>query len=617
MTGIFLLDALGDAKGSYILEAQQLRSGETSQRRQGKRVRKLWLLAAVIALLALSVTACAVAYARIHMNLVQHNSVTEPQNSDAAHFPQSAAVDVLTACYPQVLPEGYHILSGAPSDYNSRNICYRNDAGDTISFSISTEHDYSDVALRPPVEEKSLEISGHTATLFTSGADAQLLIWQNEADGYCASLFTEDMQADLIAMADSVAPGEALPLSFLYHRGQPWGIWYPQQLPEGYRCTDVSPVNAGEQSIQYTNDSSGSITYHISTVQDYLSVVTDPPHDSVKWEDISVAGQSAQQMTLESGQRLLFWANEAEGFYAMLETEDESVDLTAMAESVAPGAKLEISPHYLGPDYTIELDQEGYVQWEPVYPQQLPKDYSVNFVSDPAYGEQTIRYQNAADGWIVYTLYFRLGQWGRQFDGMGQPEQVDINGHVGYRLGNTLIWTDEARGFGFELSAAEDVDLLAVAESVGPGPELRPTNADKTEKALEQLGDYQITALPEGMVEDSLTGCPLEEGGGWYSYVRRWYFNKTTNQEIYFEYESYITDPGDCLTEEDALRMFIGDGDNPVQMVTVNGCNGASLQDDSGASVVWLIGEQGTKFRLYSTDFSAEELLQIAESVRK
>ena len=73
MTKEFLLDAIGDAKGSYIWEAQQLRSGKTASAERKQRIspRKLWLLAAVIGLLVLSITACAVVYARIHMNVVQ------------------------------------------------------------------------------------------------------------------------------------------------------------------------------------------------------------------------------------------------------------------------------------------------------------------------------------------------------------------------------------------------------------------------------------------------------------------------------------------------------------------------------------------------------------------
>ena len=149
---------------------------------------------------------------------------------------------------------------------------------------------------------------------------------------------------------------------------------------------------------------------------------------------------------------------------------------------------------------------------------------------------------------------------------------------------------------------------------MGPGPELTPTDADKTEKALEQLGDYQITALPKGMVEDGLTGRPLENDGDWYSYVRRWYFDRKTNQAIYFEYESYVADD---TPPEEIARMFIGQGNN--RMITVNGCVGAALQDEARASVVWVKGDEakGTLFKLSSNDFPVDALLKMAESVQK
>lgn len=624
MNGKNLLIGLSYIDRKYIEESENdlifSKHGTYEKNRQSTATfRKYLIIAAVIVLLTLTVTACAVVYSRIHMKLVQHNpEVTVQQDSQEQLTRETGntAVDVLLECYPQSLPEGYRILSGSSLDYHSRNICYRNDTGSIIHFRISTKSDF-DISLKPPVEEKSLEISGQAATLRTSG-DTQLLLWQNETEGYYASLLTEDGQADLISMAESVSPGEALPLSFLYHRGQQWDIWYPQKLPEGYRCSDVSPVGSDGQSVRYENDGS-YIHYHISTVEPIQ--VTDPPHDSAIWEETLVGEQPARLMTTSSGLRILLWENKTEGFYAMLETGDESVDLMAVAESVAPGEKLEVSAHYLGPDYSIELEQEPseYVGFEPVYPQKVPEGYSISFVSDPAYGEQNICYENADGNTISFTLYFRLGQWGRQFDGMGQPEPVDINGHMGYRIGNSLIWTDEKRGFGFYLFSGEDMDLLTMAESVAPGPELTPSNADKTDKALEQLGNYQITALPKGMVEDGLTGVPLEKSSDWYSYVRRWYFDRSTNQGIYFEYESYITDPSYCSTAEDVLRMFTGEGDNPVQMVTINDCSGAFLQNESDASVVWLIGDaaKGTMFKLYSKDYSAEELVDIAKSVQK
>ncbi len=301
----------------------------------------------------------------------------------------------------------------------------------------------------------------------------------------------------------------------------------------------------------------------------------------------------------------------------MLIVADVEIDIIALAESVAPGEPPEEPSGNLGPDYTIELEQEKstYVAWEPVYPQWIPEGYEISFVRDPAYGQQDIRYENTAGDEIAYTFYFRLGQWGRQFDGIGQPEEVTINGSLGYRLGSKLIWTDEAKGFGFELVGIPGVDLIAIAESVGIGPELEPTNAAKTQKALAELGDYRITQLPEGMTEDALTGIPLEDGGGWYSYIRRWYVNPSTNAQLYFEYETYTAEPP--LPLDKMVQNFVGD--SPIEQCTIHGCTGAISQGDSDASVVWIAGTEthGVYFKLVSSDFSARELLTMAQSVQK
>lgn len=601
MTEEFLLEAVGDVKNDYILEAQQLRGGTRVLRRSRG---KLWLLAAVIALLAVTATACAVAYARIHMKVVQHN--VEPTV-------QEDAKNVLTACYPQRLPEGYEIWTGTPVDRFTRAVRYRNGTGDIIRFTISTQNDFSDGVMKPPVEEKTVNVAGQEAALLISEQNAQMVRWENTADGYYGCLFTTDMQVDLAAMAQSVASGEEIPVSFLYRNGEPWDIWYPGQVPEGYQLWDVSPIDWGRQTVTYFNEETGeSIQYVISTGDDLSDISAS---NSGTWEQVTVAGQPGKRMTTDSGQRLLFWENAQEGFNAMLSTRDENVDLLAMAESAAPGENLEVSASYLGPDYTIELEQDptAYVGWEPVYPQQLPEGYTAAFISDPAYGEQNITYENGEGKAIYFTLYFRLGAWGRQFDGLGQPEQVTINGHAGYKISDQqLVWTDESRGFGYALLTNGDADLLKIAKSVAPGAELKPTNAAWTEEALAQLGDYQITDLPDGMVADGLTGAPLEEGGGWYSYVRRWYFDKKTNREIYFEYESYLSS---LASPEEMAKAYVGDG--AVQMVTVCGFPGAALETDSGVSVAWVLGDgkTGTRFKLVSRDYSAEELVKIAQSV--
>lgn len=613
MKAMDLLVGFGSVKDSYVISAEEFRQGK--QKAQIKRLstRKMWLIASVIALMLLLVGCAVVVYARIHMKLVQHNPAPTVQASTEAVGNTGPAKNVLTDCYPQMLPEGYLPGDGSPTNYTTRHISYYNAEGQMIHFSISTNLE-PDLVLAPPREETSLKVSHWDAELHISAKGGQMLKWHNTEDGYYGCLFTQDMSVDLKPMAESVDYGEPLPLSFLCKQGQLWDVWYPQQIPEGYVCTDVSPAGNGTQSIRYTCNTEKAISYSVSLNSD-LSDISDPPHDSCIWEELTVGGQPARMMTTSSGLRLLFWKNEEEGFNAMLSVDDEAVDIIAMAESVAPGAPLEVSANHLGPDYTIELEQEPsvYVGWEPVYPQSVPEGYTIRFVSDPAYGEQSIDYSNDAGDSLSYTLYFRLGQWGRQFDGMGQPEQVDINGQTGYRIGNTLIWTDEARGFGFSLRSNAEIDLIAIAKSVAPGPELTPTDANKTEKALEQLGDYQITELPKGMVEDGLTGRPLEDGGGWYSYVRRWYFNKKTNQELFFTYESYVSD---ASSVEEVIQMDIGD--TPAEFRTILGCTGAVAQVGNDAKVVWIQGNEakGVSFMLISPDYSVEELLTIAESVQ-
>lgn len=361
-----------------------------------------------------------------------------------------------------------------------------------------------------------------------------------------------------------------------------------------------------------------SISYVVSFVDD-LSDIADPPHDSFVWTEETVAGQKGRMLTTSGGLRILAWKNEQEGFNAYLSTTDESVDILAMAESVAPGAPLEISKDYLGPDYSIELEQhqDVYVGWAPIYPQTVPEGYFIDFVSEPSYGEQIVRYENAEGNMLDYTFYYRLGKYGRDFSGTGQPQQVDINGNIGYLGAHNLIWTDDAKGYAFTLTSDGDIDLLSIAKSVAIGPELEPTNHSKTLLALEELGDYQITDLPDGVEQDELTGCPLSDGGGWYSYIRRWYFDKKTNAQIFFTYETY--DYGsDLVSIEEAAKMYIG-GDKDPQYQTICNCPGAFIQKDNSAKVVWYQGndQKGVRFYLHSEDYPVAELLAMAESVRK
>ena len=611
-----ILDMIGDAKGTYVWDAQKVRAGADSTIKRKMPARKILLIAAVIILLAAMITACAYAIHRIRMNLVQHNipAQTEIRGADAANTEETRPINVLTDCYPQTIPEGYEILCGSPVNYNSRNIQYYNKNGKSITLWISTKNTDEEMVLRPPVEELTVTISGIEATL-KANEGAQVLRWENPELGYYANLFTDDVTVDLTAMAESVAYGAPVPVSVWYHRGQEWNPWYPQMLPEGYTCRDVTPISNGYQIITYENGSTGYIRYCVSTVKDFTPTQIS---DEAFWEETEVNGFTVKTLCNQDDQRILYLENKEEGFYAFLETMDAAVDLVTLAESIAPGEKLEVSKAYLGPDYTIELEQEPttYIEWQSIYPQNIPDGYELEFVGDRAYGQQTIEWKNGNGEWISYTMYFRLGQYGREFDGSGQPEVVSINGHTGYRTDDSLLWTDEELGFAYELRAAGNVDLIAMAESVAPGPELEITN-DTTAEALEQLGDYQITELPDNMIEDGLAGAPLEDEDDWYSYVRRWYYDRSNNDQVYFTYETYLTD---CTDMEERLRMLISlSMTSEPEYITVNGYPGITMQDGDRATVAWVMGDvnKGVSFQLYSEQFPVDRLLAMAKSIQR
>lgn len=594
------------------LEASRLE--QTEFRVTKRRTPRVLLVAAIVALTLLLVGCAVVIYNKVHLKYIQYEVPTATV-AQTEETPETPAPNIFTDCYPQQLPAGYVMCSGYPVDRFSRDIIYFSESQKEILFWISTEHDPVDFSLDDPMTESKCQISGWDGVMQVSET-TQELWWHNDAEDYYAMLRTEELSVDLELIAQSVSFGQSLPLAFICKEGTPWDVWYPQQIPEGYSIQDVT-IGQSVVLLDYSGKN-GSINYVVSFADD-LGNISDPPHDSFVWTEESIAGQKGRMMTTSGGLRILVWKNEQEGFNAYLSTLDEAVDILAMAESVAPGAPLEISEDYLGPDYSIELEQpqDVYLGWAPIYPQIVPEGYYIDFVSEPSYGYQTIRYENAEGNMLDYTFYYRLGKYGRDFNGSGQPQQVDINGNTGYLGEHSLLWTDDSKGYAFTLTSDGDVDLLSIAKSVTLGPELEPTNHSKTLLALEELGDYQITELPDSVEQDELTGCPLSDGGGWYSYIRRWYFDKKTNAQIFFTYETY--DYGDePIPMEEAAKMYIG-GDNDPQYQTICGCPGAFIQKDNSAEVVWYQGndQKGVRFDLYSEDYPVEELLTIAESVRK
>lgn len=281
--------------------------------------------------------------------------------------------------------------------------------------------------------------------------------------------------------------------------------------------------------------------------------------------------------------------------------------------------------------YNVEIDFQRttseYLELPSCYPQLIPEGIEIGFVSDASMGFQRIVYQNAA-GEFAYDFTAELGSDGlqRYLENVVNEEAVTVCGCPGtiYTTedgAKTIVWFQEAQGVGYTMYFADPtLDILAIADSVAEGEPLTPTKASGTQKALEELGDYRITALPEGFQQTDFMASPLEDGGGWYTYVRRWYGDTvTTEGTIYLEYESFrlVSDEPESTnhpieevenTPETVIAMYGGGESTEIQ-----GMPGA-IQD---GQAVWVDWDAQVCFRIIASGRSADEVAALAESVRE
>lgn len=250
------------------------------------------------------------------------------------------------------------------------------------------------------------------------------------------------------------------------------------------------------------------------------------------------------------------------------------------------------------------------------YPQRIPDGYEETFISENHGGQsQRLVFENA-EGRYFDLNYETAGPGGEVgLSDVIYEQAVTVGEHAGTLFRNAegyalLVWTDETRGLGFFMTTDDpELDLVSVARSVGKAEwGLTPTRAAGYAQALEELGDYTVTALPEGFAESSMEAAPLEDGGGWYGYVRRRYEN-AAHDEIFFSYETFAFDDDDTNPHTaETILSYHGAGSSE----TVNGMPAGA----SEGKVVWVDWDQSLVFTLKAEGFSAEELLAMAESVR-
>lgn len=280
---------------------------------------------------------------------------------------------------------------------------------------------------------------------------------------------------------------------------------------------------------------------------------------------------------------------------------------------------------HVGEEIRFEETNDVFIELGAYYPQQLPEGYTMTFVSEGApLQHQRIVYENTVGTYFDY--YIMIGDPASSVEiyDITRKTDVDINGQKGILYeqsggSQTLVWIAEKQGYGFVLQTDDpSLDLLRIAESTAPGEPLVPTRAESTVKALAELGDLSPTYLPEGYVEQGVMGCPLEEGGGWYSYVRKYYVNKSENTRIYFEYETYAidTEMGYEDNAKTVCSFFIPgsnalEGNYPGDEIEVSGMYGLAV----GNHIAWADPEKHVVYHLTSEDVLGEELRKVAQSI--
>ena len=203
----------------------------------------------------------------------------------------------------------------------------------------------------------------------------------------------------------------------------------------------------------------------------------------------------------------------------------------------------------IGEKVEFEKIHDIYIELGSYYPQEIPVGYTMTFVSEGApLQNQEIEYKNEEGNHIRYWIYIADPSSDVEIYDIASKTDVNINGQDGILYeqaggSRALVWVSEDQGYGFALRTDDAaVDLIAMAKSTAEGVPLVPSRSESTVKAIEELGDYYPEYLPEGYEEQGTMGSTLEEGGGWYSYVRKWFINTAENKQIYFEIETYAID---------------------------------------------------------------------------
>lgn len=159
------------------------------------------------------------------------------------------------------------------------------------------------------------------------------------------------------------------------------GTWVPAEVPEGYEIDFVSDPFYGNQVINYRNANGNTIHFEYAKAGQFGETTIK---NVISEEDVSIHDCTGKLYHHENGHNL-FWTSDLDGIGFWINTDDVSINLVAIAESV------ERTDTALVPSFsegvTLALEELG--------------DFTPALVPD-TYASVSVTGSPSGDGWYAY-----------------------------------------------------------------------------------------------------------------------------------------------------------------------------------------------------------------------
>lgn len=309
--------------------------------------------------------------------------------------------------------------------------------------------------------------------------------------------------------------------------------------------------------------------------------------------------------------------------------------------SVMGSAEIRVTPHEDGCMVMFLNRSMGPVEQVDWYPLALPEGYSVSMIDSNEHHFRSIAFEDGDDGKLRLTYGPARYMPGYVVEGTSEGVHTKVGGDqallfttvtpaTDYSTGapmeiqvhaGWLFWFDEESKHSFVLryAAKEELDLVAIAESVTPTDPLVFTYKSFADAAVVKMGDYQPMWLPDGYRLVDTYGFPTSANYGVTErgYVHRLYRN-AENYEVHLYYE-YI--PRRHTSNVSELH-----GAEPMEQIDLNGIPAQYYETEWGVplAVVWEREDAENfplTFTLYSDGLSTaqsiskEDLIRMAEQI--